>query len=191
MKGFTNSTKMQVGHNFPAPSSVMVPAHTRAMPMRQPPTTMSDTPITDATPGMAVAPPSVKGLSPTGYAPRMPRLTLKANGKTGVRPARTSQVEPTDGNEDGFAKGGRIDAAKRKGLPKSEFGLPGSRKYPMPDRSHAANAKARATQMVNAGKLSESSKAKIDSKADRVLGKARGGPVRDPRTPMISPKSGC
>lgn len=56
-------------------------------------------------------------------------------------------------------------------LPKRVFGLPGSRKYPMPDRSHAANAKARATQMVNKGKLSSSSAAKIRAKANRILGK--------------------
>lgn len=56
-------------------------------------------------------------------------------------------------------------------LAKSKFGLPGQRKYPMPDRSHAANAKARATQMVNAGKLSSSSAAKIRAKANRILGK--------------------
>lgn len=41
----------------------------------------------------------------------------------------------------------------------------------MPDASHAANAKARASQMVKAGKLSPSSKAKIDAKANRILGK--------------------
>ena len=41
----------------------------------------------------------------------------------------------------------------------------------MPDRSHAANAKARASQMVKAGKLSPGSKAKIDAKANRILGK--------------------
>jgi hypothetical protein len=39
----------------------------------------------------------------------------------------------------------------------------------MPNREHAANAKARATQMVNKGKLSESSKEKIDAKANRIL----------------------
>jgi hypothetical protein len=43
----------------------------------------------------------------------------------------------------------------------------------MPDRSHAANAKARATQMVKKGKLSKSSEAKIDRKADRVLAKGK------------------
>jgi len=63
-----------------------------------------------------------------------------------------------------------LKAAKRNKLPKSEFGMPGERKYPMPDKSHAANAKARATQMVKKGKLSSASKAKIDAKANKVLG---------------------
>ena len=66
-----------------------------------------------------------------------------------------------------------LGAMARKAIPKQEFGLPGSRKYPMPDKSHAANAKARATQMVNAGKLSPSSKSKIDAKANRILGKGK------------------
>lgn len=74
---------------------------------------------------------------------------------------------------------GKLNAAKRNKIPGSEFGMPGERKYPMPDKSHAANAKARATQMVNKGKLSESSKEKIDAKADRVMGKSsRHGAVR-------------
>ena len=67
-----------------------------------------------------------------------------------------------------------LKAAKRSKLPKSDFGLPGEKKYPMPDKSHAANAKARATQMVKKGKLSESSKNKIDAKANKILGKAKG-----------------
>lgn len=62
-----------------------------------------------------------------------------------------------------------LTTKRRKSLKKSEFGLPGSRRYPMPDRAHAANAKARATQMVKAGKLSEASKAKIDAKANKIL----------------------
>ena len=69
----------------------------------------------------------------------------------------------------------KLDAAKRKKLPKSDFGLPGEEKYPMPDKSHAANAKARATQMVKKGMLSPSSKSKIDAKANRVLGKNSRG----------------
>ncbi len=64
----------------------------------------------------------------------------------------------------------KLTAAKRKKIPKSEFGLPGEHKYPVEDKKHAANAKARASQMVKKGKLSESSKEKIDSKANRVLG---------------------
>lgn len=64
-----------------------------------------------------------------------------------------------------------LKATKRNRLPKSDFGMPGERKYPMPDKSHARNAKARASQMVKKGKLSKSSMSKIDSKANRVLGK--------------------
>ncbi len=68
----------------------------------------------------------------------------------------------------------KLKAAKRNKLPKSEFGMPGERKYPMPDASHAKNAKARASQMEKKGKLSPESKAKIDAKADRMLGKKKG-----------------
>jgi len=68
----------------------------------------------------------------------------------------------------------KLTSGQRKGMAKSEFGLPGSKSYPMPDRSHAANAKARASQMEKAGKLSPSSKSKIDAKANRILGKGKG-----------------
>lgn len=64
----------------------------------------------------------------------------------------------------------KLNAASRKRIPASKFGLPGERKYPMPDRSHAANAKARATQQVKAGNLSSSAAARIRAKANRVLG---------------------
>jgi len=60
----------------------------------------------------------------------------------------------------------------RKALPKSKFAGP-DKSYPVPDRSHAANAKARASQMEKAGKLSPSAKAKIDAKANKVLRKKR------------------
>ena len=66
----------------------------------------------------------------------------------------------------------KLNASKRNNLKSSTFGLPGERKYPMPDRSHAANAKARASQQEKAGNLSASSKAKIDAKANRILGKS-------------------
>jgi len=63
----------------------------------------------------------------------------------------------------------KLTTKSRNNLSKSTFGLPGSKKYPMPDRAHAANAKARATQQVKAGNLSPSSRAKIDAKANRIL----------------------
>ena len=66
----------------------------------------------------------------------------------------------------------KLTSAKRKKIPKSEFGMPGEKKYPMPDKAHAANAKARATQMEKKGKLSEASKEKIDAKANKILGKS-------------------
>lgn len=66
---------------------------------------------------------------------------------------------------------GKLTAKKRSAIPSSEFGMPGERKYPMSDRSHAANAKARATQQVEKGNLSSSSAEKIRKKADRILGK--------------------
>lgn len=67
----------------------------------------------------------------------------------------------------------KLTTKSRDKMPKKEFGLPMERKYPMPDKAHAANAKARATQMVNKGKLSESSKEKIDAKANKILKKKK------------------
>ena len=67
----------------------------------------------------------------------------------------------------------KLDAKERKKIPKGEFGLPGKRSYPMEDKAHARNAKARASEMENKGKLSASAKAKIDAKADKVLGKKK------------------
>ena len=64
----------------------------------------------------------------------------------------------------------KLTTAKRKKIPKSEFGLPGERKYPMENKNHAKNAKARAAQQVKKGNLSESSKEKIDNKANKVIG---------------------
>ena len=65
----------------------------------------------------------------------------------------------------------KLTSKSRSKIPSSKFGLPGEKKYPMPDKNHAANAKARATQMVEKGKLSESSAEKIRAKANKILGK--------------------
>lgn len=67
----------------------------------------------------------------------------------------------------------KLTTKERKSIPKKEFGLPGEKKYPMPDEAHAANAKVRATQMEKAGKLSSSSKSKIDAKANKILKKGK------------------
>lgn len=78
----------------------------------------------------------------------------------------------------------KLTTSARKEMPKSQFGLPGKVSkggkneagkgaYPMPDRSHAANAKARAAQMEKVGKLSPSAKSKIDAKANKVLAKKK------------------
>lgn len=62
-----------------------------------------------------------------------------------------------------------LKAKARNKLKSSTFGLPKERTYPMPDKAHAVNAKARATQMVKKGKLSTTDKAKIDKKANTIL----------------------
>ena len=65
----------------------------------------------------------------------------------------------------------KLSSSARKKIPSSKFGLPGERKYPLNNKSHAANAKARASQQEKKGALSASAKAKIDAKANKVLGK--------------------
>lgn len=63
-----------------------------------------------------------------------------------------------------------LSTARRDKLPKSDFGEPGKRKYPMPDRSHAADAKARAKQMLKRGVIAKAEYDKICAKANRKLG---------------------
>jgi hypothetical protein len=60
---------------------------------------------------------------------------------------------------------------QRDKLPDSKYGLPEEHKYPMPDKSHAANAKARASQQHKKGNLTAAEEKKIDRKADRILDK--------------------
>jgi hypothetical protein len=64
----------------------------------------------------------------------------------------------------------KLDAAERKDIPSKEFGLPGQRKYPMPDDSHATNAKSRAKQQLDAGRISQSQYDQIVAKANKKLG---------------------
>lgn len=67
----------------------------------------------------------------------------------------------------------KLTTKARKKLPKSKFGLPGSRAYPVEDKAHARNAKARASQQYNAGRLSKAQRDKVFAAADRVLNKGK------------------
>lgn len=69
----------------------------------------------------------------------------------------------------------KLTAKSRAAIPTSKFGLPGERKYPMPDRSHAVNAEARASQQAAKGNITPAQKATIDSKARKVLGRSGSG----------------
>lgn len=62
----------------------------------------------------------------------------------------------------------KLTTQARKKLSSDQFALPGGR-YPIEDKAHARDAKARASQQKNAGRLSATDKAKVDRKADAVL----------------------
>jgi hypothetical protein len=74
-----------------------------------------------------------------------------------------------------------LSPKKREKLPSKDFGLPERAKtsdqkkqsgnYPMPDETHAKNAKARATQQQKKGNLSKSEAERIQRKADKVIDK--------------------
>jgi hypothetical protein len=74
---------------------------------------------------------------------------------------------------------GDLSDRQRAKLPASEFGLPEKARstkakkaggnYPMPDKAHARNAKARASQQQKAGNLTKAEQARIDRKADKIL----------------------
>ena len=63
----------------------------------------------------------------------------------------------------------RLDTDKRNKLPAGKFAEPDKRAYPIEDKAHARNAKARASQQVKAGRMGKTEQAKIDRKADVVL----------------------
>ncbi len=64
-----------------------------------------------------------------------------------------------------------LKAKTRNKLPAKDFAEPGKRAYPIKDKPHARNAKARASQAVKAGRMSKAEQGKIDKKADKVLKK--------------------
>ena len=65
----------------------------------------------------------------------------------------------------------KLSEKQRDKLPEKAFGLPEERKYPMPDKAHARNAKARAAQQEEKGTITQSEERKIDRKADKTLDK--------------------
>ncbi len=71
----------------------------------------------------------------------------------------------------------RLTTKQRNALPASEFALPSQRKYPIEDAAHRANAKSRASQMANKGKISKATKSKINVRAGglrQALNEANG-----------------
>ena len=68
----------------------------------------------------------------------------------------------------------KLNAAKRKAMPKSEFAGPG-RSFPVNDKTHARLAKSGASRALHVGNISSAEKAKIDAKANRVLGESSMG----------------
>ena len=75
-----------------------------------------------------------------------------------------------------------LTAKKRASMKSKDFGLPEkarttdqkkeSGNYPMPDKAHARNAKARAEQQYEKGNLTKDELERIDRKADKKLGQA-------------------
>lgn len=66
----------------------------------------------------------------------------------------------------------KLTTTKRNKLPAKAFAGP-DRSYPVNDASHARNAKARASQAANAGRMSKAEESRIDRKADAELGKRK------------------
>jgi hypothetical protein len=75
-----------------------------------------------------------------------------------------------------------LTSKKRASMKTKDFGLPEkartpdqkkeSGNYPMPDKAHARNAKARAEQQYEKGDLTKDELSRINRKADKKLGKS-------------------
>jgi hypothetical protein len=76
----------------------------------------------------------------------------------------------------------KLTRQARNKLKNNVFGIPNKikskRGYPINDVDHAINAKGRATQEFNKGKMSKSLENKIDRKANRLLGKKKINKIR-------------
>jgi hypothetical protein len=65
----------------------------------------------------------------------------------------------------------KLNTDTRNKLLTKDFAEPQKRAYPVEDKAHARNAKARASQAVDAGRMSKAEERKIDKKANAVLKK--------------------
>jgi hypothetical protein len=65
----------------------------------------------------------------------------------------------------------KLSSKGREKLPDKAFAEPKKRAYPIEDKDHARNAKARASHAAKAGRMSKAEAGKIDKKADAVLNK--------------------
>ncbi len=72
----------------------------------------------------------------------------------------------------------KLSTQDRKNLPASSFAGPG-RTYPVPDANHARLALSGASRALHVGNISPSIKAKIDRKANAMLGHSN---VKNPKS---------
>lgn len=75
-------------------------------------------------------------------------------------------VEAADPKEAIMAE---LSTSARDKLPAKDFAEPKKRAYPIEDKPHARNAKARASQAVKVGRMSKAEEKTIDARADKVL----------------------
>ena len=73
------------------------------------------------------------------------------------------------GLDNGETKMTKLSTAGRDKLAKDKFAEPEKRAYPIEDAAHAKNAKARASQAVKAGRMTEAEASRIDRKANSVI----------------------
>jgi hypothetical protein len=65
----------------------------------------------------------------------------------------------------------KLTTKARSNIPDKDFAGPG-RSYPIEDKAHAVDAKARAKQQYNKSRISKATLSRIDAKADKKLGKS-------------------
>lgn len=63
-----------------------------------------------------------------------------------------------------------LTAAKRKAMPKSEFGLPKTHGFPMNDQTHDRLAISGATRAFNAGNIGKGTEDRLKAEARQKLG---------------------